>query len=69
MECYHTQVIPIRYASRTRLETGLREVLGNSNFIIEAFYSDQWTVKVPQMLNAAQIETLKSKVQRHYNKA
>ncbi|KAI0450537.1 hypothetical protein F5B21DRAFT_508062 [Xylaria acuta] len=63
---YHTQVLPIRYSSRKRLETCLREILGGSDFIIEAFFCDQWTIKVPQMLNDAQIETLKAKVRRHY---
>ncbi|KAI8943961.1 hypothetical protein F4801DRAFT_573343 [Xylaria longipes] len=44
---YHTQVLPIRCSGRKRLEASLREILGCSDLIIEAFFCDQWTIKVP----------------------
>ncbi|KAI1749791.1 hypothetical protein F4782DRAFT_287836 [Xylaria castorea] len=64
---YHTQILPIRYSSRKHLEKYLMEVFGSSDFIIEGFFYEQWTIKVPQMLSDAQIETLKAKMRRrHY---
>ncbi|KAI0859627.1 hypothetical protein F4860DRAFT_243194 [Xylaria cubensis] len=63
---YHTQILPIRYSGRKRLETYLREVLGSSDFIIEGYLYEQWTIKVPQLLSDAQIETLKAKARNNH---
>ncbi|GAW11380.1 hypothetical protein ANO14919_007240 [Xylariales sp. No.14919] len=62
----YTQVLPIRYNSRKHLDRYLREMLGSSDFHIESFFYEQWTVRVPYMLSETQIETLKTKMRRHY---
>ncbi|KAI1314047.1 hypothetical protein F5Y03DRAFT_389528 [Xylaria venustula] len=63
---YYTQVLPIRYNARKHLEKYLKEVLGSSDFHIESFFYEQWTVKVPQMLSDDQIDILRAKMRRHY---
>ncbi|KAI1264936.1 hypothetical protein F5Y18DRAFT_388941 [Xylariaceae sp. FL1019] len=64
---YQKQVLPIRYGSKNLLETYLKDILHSSDFIIESFFCEQWTVKVPQLLTTAQVEDLATKIRTHYH--
>ncbi|KAI0427149.1 kinase-like domain-containing protein [Xylaria sp. FL1042] len=54
----YTVILPLRYSDRRSVERALRNILGSSDFYIESFFYEQWTVKVPRLFTKEEVELI-----------
>ncbi|KAI0445157.1 kinase-like domain-containing protein [Xylaria telfairii] len=60
-----TIVLAIRYTTRVRLESAIKLVLGDSNFLIVSCYDEAWTVRVPRALETGEISLVMERASIH----